>query len=123
MKPKKPNYYNQKKQNQNQNQLLRKPLQKPIQNQQSKTTSWGSVSNWYDEYLKDEDNYQHKVILPNLLRLLDIDNLDKDASILDLGCGQGFFIDKVLGNIKNKSVNIHGIDLSQELLKIAQSKF
>ena len=97
-----------------------------LQNQQNKTTSWGSVSNWYDDYLNDEDNYQHKVILPNFLRLLNIKNLDKNINILDLGCGQGFFIEKLLNTLdKNtkEKVKIHGIDLSSKLLKIAEDKF
>ena len=59
------------------------------------------MANWYDDYLKDEDNYQNKVILPNLLRLLDLDSLSDDSRILDIGCGQGFFIDKII-NITNK---------------------
>jgi ubiquinone/menaquinone biosynthesis C-methylase UbiE len=82
------------------------------------TTSWSSVSSWYDEYLKDENNYQHKVILPNLLRLLNIQN--NDIKLLDVGCGQGFFMEKIL---LHHDVQIHGIDLSSGLLKIAEEKF
>lgn len=84
----------------------------------SKTTSWSGVSEWYDDYLKDEDNYQHKVILPNLLRLL---NTKEKDHILDLGCGQGFFIEKVLNT--NSNIIIEGVDLGEKLLKIAQEKF
>lgn len=83
-----------------------------------KTTSWSGVTDWYNDYLKDEDNYQHKVILPNLLRLLDLKDTDR---LLDLGCGQGFFIEKILD--KNPQVHIEGIDLAEDLLKIAKDKF
>jgi ubiquinone/menaquinone biosynthesis C-methylase UbiE len=102
---------------------LRKSLP---QNQQSKTTSWSDVSGWYNDYLKDEDNYQHKVILPNFLRLLNIKDIDKKIDILDLGCGQGFFIEKIIETLDKKTegrVNIHGVDLSSKLLKIAEDKF
>ncbi len=85
---------------------------------QNKTTSWSGVTEWYDDYLKDEDNYQHKVILPNLLRLL---NIKENEVLLDLGCGQGFFIEKIFD--KYAGVDIHGVDLSSKLLKIAEEKF
>lgn len=54
------------------------------------------------------------------MRLLDIK--DKKYNLLDLGCGQGFFIQKILENIKSDIV-INGVDLSYELLKIAENKF
>ncbi len=77
------------------------------------------MANWYDDYLKDEDNYQNKVILPNLLRLLDLDSLSDDSRILDIGCGQGFFIDKII-NSTNKYINIYGLDLGSDLISIAK---
>ncbi len=37
-----------------------------------KTSSWGGVADWYDDLLeKGEDTYLEKVILPNVLRLID----------------------------------------------------
>jgi len=80
-----------------------------------KSTSWGNVSSWYDDLLKDPDTYQKKVILPNLLRILDI---KKGERILDLGCGQGFFSEEFakLGG------NVFGIDISPELIKIAKAR-
>lgn len=36
-------------------------------------TSWGKVAGWYDEMLEEKDNtYQKNIILPNILRLMDI---------------------------------------------------
>lgn len=80
-----------------------------------KTTSWGKVSAWYDELLGDEDTYQKKVILPNLLRILDI---KKGDSILDVGCGQGLFSREMamLG------AEVKGIDISKELIAIAKAR-
>lgn len=124
MKPRKPNYYQQENQLSNQQKppLRKSLLRNPYQNKsQNKTTSWSGVTEWYDDYLKDEDNYQHKVILPNLLRLLNIDDDAKKTNLLDLGCGQGFFIEKIID--KHPKVNIEGIDLAEKLLKIAQQKF
>jgi ubiquinone/menaquinone biosynthesis C-methylase UbiE len=52
-------------------------------------TSWGGVSEWYSEYLETTpDSYQAKVILPNLLRILDI---KQGLRVLDIACGQGYF--------------------------------
>lgn len=56
--------------------------------------------------------------MPNLLRLL---NLKDKEHLLDLGCGQGFFIEKIIE--KHPAVKIHGIDLAPKLLKIAEEKF
>lgn len=77
------------------------------------------MAEWYDDYLQDEDNYQNKVILPNLLRLLDLGNLPSKSNILDIGCGQGFFIDKIIKENKDK-FNIYGIDLGKDLISIAK---
>lgn len=60
------------------------------------------------------------------MRLLNIKNIDKKIDILDLGCGQGFFIEKVLETIDKKmtdKLSIHGVDLSSKLLDIASQKF
>ncbi|MBX4210401.1 methyltransferase domain-containing protein [Candidatus Parcubacteria bacterium] len=78
-----------------------------------KDTSWGAVSEWYDSYLEsEEDSYQKKVILPNLLRLMDI---KKGQAILDLACGSGFFTRE----FQKAGARVIGSDISKELLKIA----
>src|SRR3989344_791056 len=79
---------------------------------QSKT-SWGKVARWYDNLLKEEGTYQKEVILPNLLRLLDI---KKDEMILDLACGQGFFAREFY----KKGARIIGSDISKELIALAR---
>lgn len=78
-------------------------------------TSWGKESEWYDKMLSAEDSYQNKVILPNLLRILDI---KKGERALDLGCGQGFFAREVA----IQGANVSAIDISPELIKIAEDK-
>ena len=79
-----------------------------------KDTSWNSVASWYDNLLKNtDDSYQSKVILPNLLRLI---NLKKTETIFDLACGQGFF-----SSIFVKSgARVIGSDLSPRLIEKAK---
>lgn len=84
-------------------------------NSNDKQTSWGKESEWYDKMLTEDDTYQKKVILPNLLRILGI---KKGERILDLGCGQGFFSRAVL----EQGGSVTGIDISPELIKIAKDK-
>ena len=78
-----------------------------------KKTDWGKVANWYDEHLKESDNYHSQVILPNLMRLVDLRSGD---SLVELGCGQGFFIEHFF----KLSPNIAGVDLGPELIAIAK---
>lgn len=80
-----------------------------------KDTSWGGVATWYDKHLEDEDTYHAQVILPNLLRVID---LTEKESLLELGCGQGYFIEK----FSNISANVTGVDLGKELIAIAKEK-
>lgn len=96
--------------------------QKQFQQKQNKeTTSWGGVSKWYDEYLQDEDTYQAKVIAPNLIRLLNVGGFENGQVILELGCGQGYFMHHVLDNLtKGVHISFHGVDISGELLQIAE---
>lgn len=83
----------------------------------SKSTSWGKVSNWYDSVVLDNDSYQQKVILPNLLRILDLKSQD---TVLDIACGQGIFSHET-----SKYVSyVTGFDIGAELIEIAnQNKF
>lgn len=78
-----------------------------------KTTSWGEVAEWYDVYLEGNvDSYQRQVILPNLLRVL---NIARGERVLDLGCGQGFFARE----FAKSGARAAGADISPELVKIA----
>lgn len=76
-------------------------------------TSWGKVANWYDNLLKEEGTYQKDLILPNLLRILDI---KKGEIILDLACGQGFFAKEFY----KKNARVVAVDISRELIAIAE---
>ena len=78
----------------------------------NKNTSWQGVSGWYDELLSKEDTYQSKVILPNLIRIL---NPKKGESFLDVACGQGYFSHEV----SKLDARVVGIDSSKDLINIA----
>ena len=77
-------------------------------------TSWGNVAGWYDDLLeKSPDSYQEKVILPNLLRIVDPKPGQK---ILDIACGQGYF-SRIL---QRNGAQVTGCDISAELIDIAK---
>lgn len=78
-----------------------------------KDTSWGKVASWYDKHLEDDNTYHTQVVAPNLLRVV---NLQKEESLLELGCGQGFFIEK----FSEISKSITGVDIGKELIDIAK---
>jgi ubiquinone/menaquinone biosynthesis C-methylase UbiE len=78
-------------------------------------TSWGNVADWYDKHLDDNDTYHAQVVLPNLLRVVD---LKPDESLLELGCGQGFFLEQ----FHPFSTKLTGVDLGKELIVRAREK-
>jgi ubiquinone/menaquinone biosynthesis C-methylase UbiE len=79
-------------------------------------TSWNKVADWYDELVEgDDDSYQAKVLLPNLLRI--VGNCE-NQSIIDIGCGQGFFSRA----LRDSGAKVIGIDLAPNLIKVAKEK-
>lgn len=81
------------------------------------TTSWEGASSWYDQAVGETGHYYHeKVILPNLARLLSLQE-GSTLSYLDLACGQG-----ILSRYLPKSSFYVGVDLSSSLITSAQTK-
>jgi len=78
-------------------------------------TSWGGVAGWYDDLLKKDNTYQSEVILPNLLKTMNIKSSD---NVLDLACGQGFFARE----FAKLGAKVVGVDISKELIKIAKEQ-
>lgn len=76
-------------------------------------TSWGDVAEWYDRLLGEEDTFQAKVVLPNLMRLVDA---KPGRRVLDLACGQGFFSYA----FASRGAHVTGIDVSPELIALAK---
>jgi len=82
-------------------------------NLKSKKTSWGGVAGWYSDLLeKEEGTYQKDLILPNLVRLMNIKN---GEVVLDLACGQGFFSREFL----KAGAKVIGVDIARELIHLA----
>ncbi len=76
-------------------------------------TSWGGVADWYDDLLtKEKSNYQKDLVLPNLMRLM---NIKPGERILDLACGQGFFSFE----FAKAGGEVTGVDIAKELINIA----
>lgn len=68
-------------------------------------------TSWEEAVVGD---YQKNLILPNLLRLMEI---NKGEIILDLGCGLGFFTRE----FAKKGAEVIGVDISQKLIEQASS--
>jgi ubiquinone/menaquinone biosynthesis C-methylase UbiE len=86
-----------------------------------KSTSWGNVAEWYDNLLTyDEDSFQAKVILPNLLRRVAPaqKNGGQAKSILDLACGQGYFTREWVKG----GAQVIASDIAAPLIAIAQKE-
>jgi len=90
-------------------------VKKIIPIHKSEKKSWDHVSHWYDALLSGDDTYQLRVILPNILRVM---NIKKGERILDCACGQGFF---TRAFFKEGAIAI-GVDSGQELIAIAKKE-
>jgi ubiquinone/menaquinone biosynthesis C-methylase UbiE len=77
-------------------------------------TSWSGVGGWYSALVGISGHYYHKkVILPNLMRLMELKPEDKVA---DLGCGEGILARLMPNNY------YWGIDVSRKLIEEAKKK-
>ncbi len=80
---------------------------------QAADTSWQGVNKWYRENVGESGHYYHKhVVLPGVLRLLDLRQGD---SLLDLACGQG-----VLERAIKVPVSYVGVDAASGLIEEAK---
>ena len=93
---------------------MKKPIAKKTF-QAPRTTSWGSVSTWYNELVENDDSYQTKVIAPNLMRIM---GEVKGKHVLDLACGQGYF-SRLLDA---QGAIVDALDISPELVEHAKRK-
>lgn len=78
-----------------------------------RSTSWGGVAGWYDSLVTSDGSYQKELLLPNLLRLV---APKKGMTVVDVGCGQGFFSHAYAA----AGARVIGIDVAPELIAIAQ---
>lgn len=78
-----------------------------------KQTSWQPVASWYNKLVSDKGHYYHEhVVLPNTLKLL---NLDVSSRLLDVACGQG-----ILGKSIAPEVSYTGFDIAPTLVEFAK---
>ena len=75
----------------------------------------------YTAHIHDEGDSQfHKVLTKQIVETyIDPLELPKDAHILDLGCGPGYFLDEMK---EREYTNVHGVTLSPGDIKICESK-
>jgi SAM-dependent methyltransferase len=75
----------------------------------------------YTAHIHDEGDSQfHKVLTKQVVETyIDPMELPKDAHILDLGCGPGYFLDEMK---EREYTNVHGVTLSPGDIKICESK-
>ena len=60
------------------------------------------------------------MIAPNLMRILAVGEMTDNTSVLELGCGQGYFLSAILDHLpKGVSPRLEGVDLGAELLEMA----
>ncbi len=88
---------------------------KKIRDQVWEKTGWGKVASWYENTISAEKSTQKDLILPELLKFFPLENLN-GKSVIDLGCGTGFFLKEFLKAKTEKSL---GIDVDTELLELA----
>ena len=91
------------------------PPKKKTYKKAERDTSWGKVADWYGEHVESKDSYHQNVVLPNLVRVL---NLTKNDTVLDLACGEGFFAREFIKSAKR----VVGADISRELIEQATQK-
>ncbi len=82
---------------------------------QRRSTSWGGVAGWYDGMVSSDGSYQKDLLLPNLLRLA---APKKGMTVVDVGCGQGFFSHAYA----HLGAQVIGIDIASELIAIAKKE-
>lgn len=81
--------------------------------EKKKTTSWGNVAVWYQESVSSEKSYQRRLILPNLVRLMDIRPGEK---ILETACGEGI----MSRAFSEAGGTVSAADISPELIALAK---
>jgi ubiquinone/menaquinone biosynthesis C-methylase UbiE len=95
----------------------KRDLQRALRDHKHNATDWGGVAHWYDKHLEDKDSYHAQVVAPNLDRIV---ALRQGETLLELGCGQGFFLEKF--SARTNPANLFGVDLGKELIALATQK-
>ncbi len=79
-------------------------------------SSWETSHDWYDKLVGTYGHYYHeKIVLPNALRLLNLQKEKRALRVLDMGCGQG-----ILARHLPKEATYLGVDASPSLISKAK---
>lgn len=80
---------------------------------ESRPTHWDHVSEWYDGLLAGGSDHHEHLLIPGVLRLLDI---EPEQTVLDVACGQG-----VLARaLAERGGRVVGIDAAESLIERAR---
>ncbi len=80
-------------------------------------TSWNGVADWYKDHLKERGDYQHGLIFPKTLGLLDPKT---GGTYIDLACGEGSFLERIGQKIKRGT--LYGVDAAPKLVEQAKRR-
>src|SRR5437868_7308762 len=90
---------------------------KPSPQSANQNTSWEPVEKWYNKTVGDDGHYYHQnIVIPGVLRLLNLEKSNATPNVLDIACGQGILARKIPQNI-----SYTGLDLSSSLIKAAKA--
>lgn len=84
-------------------------------------TTQSSMASFYNETYKRPNyfRYQSWLYEPYVSSLIAFSGLKKGASVLDIGCGQGFF--SYL--FSKQGMKVHGVDMSETGISVAQETY
>ncbi|MBN1293629.1 MAG: class I SAM-dependent methyltransferase [Candidatus Latescibacteria bacterium] len=83
---------------------------------------WEKAQSRWTVRLGQDKNYRSYVIHPALLSIINKLYKDEPVNVLDLGCGDGIFLEeKANREILNKNGTYLGVDISEQSIKQAQS--
>ena len=82
-----------------------------------KTTNYSQIADKYDK-----NQYRHKVGEDDVLKEYMDKHKHLQYKVLDLACGTGIYLLNQKQYFRNSNVNWHGLDASEDMLKIAREK-
>lgn len=98
----------------------RRPTPAPRAPQAKAQTHWGDVAEWYDALVGDDGSeYHRKIIIPGLLRMLELHKLEVTTpQVVDLACGQGV----ICRRLAEEGCKLTGVDAAAPLIKSARRR-
>jgi ubiquinone/menaquinone biosynthesis C-methylase UbiE len=82
-----------------------------------KNTNYSKIASRYDK-----NEYRQKIEIDNVLKNYIQKHMQSQYNILDLACGTGIYLYNQVELFSDKNINWHGLDASEDMLKIAKTK-